>query len=300
MGDWFAGYHPAVNMVYFGLVITFAMFFTHPVCLILSLLGALAYDLSMNGQRALKRYLKYMLPMLLITALMNPAFNHQGGTILFYFESGNPLTLESVVYGAAAAIMLMTAIIWFVCFNEVMTSDKMMYLFGRLIPALSLTLSMALRFAPRFLARIQVISKAQSCMGRSLSEGGMIRRAKNGVKILSVMVTWTLENAIETADSMKSRGYGLPGRTAFSIFRFDRRDMGVLAFILACGAYIAAGALTGGLYFRYFPVITGVRGGIYPISLFAVYLVLCLMPVIINVRENYRWKTVEKATVSKI
>jgi energy-coupling factor transport system permease protein len=299
-GDWFAGYHPVVNILYFGLVMTCAMFFTHPVCLILSLLGALAYDVSMNGKRALKRYLKYMLPMLLVTALMNPAFNHQGETILFYFESGNPLTLESVVYGAAAAVTLITVIIWFACFNEVMTSDKMMYLFVRLIPALSLTLSMALRFAPRFRARIQVISNAQSCIGGGYSGGGVLRRAGNGVKILSIMITWTLENAIETAGSMKSRGYGLPGRTAFSVFRFDRRDRRVLAFILVCGAYIAAGAFTGGLYFRYFPAVTGAWGGIYPISLFAVYLVLCLMPVIINVRENHRWKTLRKVIVSKI
>ena len=35
------------------------------------------------------------------------------------------------------------------------------------------------------------------------------------ITILSIMVTWCLENAIETADSMKSRGCGLPGRSAF-------------------------------------------------------------------------------------
>lgn len=52
----------------------------------------------------------------------------------------------------------------------------------------------------------------------------LIKRAKHGIKIMSILVTWALENAIDTADSMKDRGYGLPGRTAFSIYRFDRRD----------------------------------------------------------------------------
>jgi energy-coupling factor transport system permease protein len=107
------------------------------------------------------------------------------------------------------------------------------------------------------------------------------------------MVTWALENAIETADSMRCRGYGLPGRTAFSIFRFDRRDRGALLFILSCGAYIIAGAMTGGLHFRYFPTVQGVWSGVYPMSLFVVYLALCLMPVAINVMDERTGKVVE-------
>ncbi len=47
------------------------------------------------------------------------------------------------------------------------------------------------------------------------------------------MVTWSLENAIETADSMRARGYGLPGRTSFSIYRFDSRDSSALAWLVS-------------------------------------------------------------------
>lgn len=96
-----------------------------------------------------------------------------------------------------------------------MTSDKFVYLFGRIIPALSLVLSMSLRFVPRFTAQIKVISNAQKCVGRDVGSGGLIKRAKQGIKILSILVTWALENAIDTADSMKDRGYGLPGAPPF-------------------------------------------------------------------------------------
>jgi hypothetical protein len=50
--------------------------------------------------------------------------------------------MESIVYGLAAAFMFVTVIIWFSCFNAVMTSDKFIYLFGKVIPALSLILAM--------------------------------------------------------------------------------------------------------------------------------------------------------------
>ena len=288
--DTFSGFHPIVNFLYFGFVLAFAMIFTHPVCLVLSLICAFTYSMYLNGKKTVRFSLIFMLPMLLMAALLNPLFNHEGATILNYFPSGNPLTLESVAYGIAAATMLVTVITWFSCFNAVITSDKFVYLFGRIIPALSLILAMALRFVPRFKAQIKVISNAQKCAGRGISDGNILQKAKHGIIILSIMVTWALENAIESADSMKSRGYGLPGRTAFSIYRFDKRDRNALIYILACAAYIITGSITGGLYFRYFPTIKGLWDSPYAISIFFVYLALGLMPLILNIKEDRHWK----------
>jgi energy-coupling factor transport system permease protein len=293
--DSFSGVHPLVNMLYFVAVIGFAMFFTHPVCLAMSLICAFAYSVYLNGKKALRFNLLYMLPMLIFAALINPAFNHQGGTILTYLPSGNPLTLESILYGVAAATMLITVISWFSCYTAVMTSDKFVYLFGRVIPALSLILSMALRLVPRFKAQIKVISNAQKCVGRDMSSGNLFQKMKHGVKILSIMVTWALENAIETADSMKGRGYGLPGRTAFSIFRFDKRDAYALAYILICAAIVIAGNFTGAYHFRYFPTVKGEWGGA-TVVVFAAYFMLGAFPIIVNLREDIIWKHIQSIT----
>jgi energy-coupling factor transport system permease protein len=149
---------------------------------------------------------------------------------------------------------------------------------------------MALRFVPRFRDQIKVISGAQKCVGRDVSNGNILHKARHGIKILSIMVTWALENAIETADSMKSRGYGLPGRTAFSIYHFDRRDALALTFTLLTASYIIIGAMTDGIYFRYFPTIKVNFTGVYGISVFTVYLVLCAAPLIMNLYEDRSWK----------
>lgn len=284
--DTFSSYHPVVNFLYFGLVLIFSMVFMHPLCLGISLTCAIIYSVYLNGKKAARFHLLYMLPMFLFAALINPAFSHAGGTILSYLPSGNPLTLESIVYGIAAAVMLISVITWFSCYNAVMTSDKFVYLFGRVIPAMSLILSMTLRFVPKFKAQIKVVSDAQKCVGRDVSNGGVIQRARNGITILSIMVTWALENAIETADSMKSRGYGLRGRTAFSIYRFDKRDRAALVCLLFCGAYIAVGAALGGVWWRYFPTIKGVDVGIFSASVITAYFLLCIAPVVINFLED--------------
>ena len=291
--DAFSSYHPIVNIFYFALVLGFTMLFTHPVCLGVSLTCAFIYSISLRGVKALRFSLLYMLPMLMITALLNPLFNHEGATILAYFSNGNPLTLESILYGVAAAVMLISVIHWFSCFNEVITSDKLVYLSGRILPALSLLLSMTLRFAPRFSAQLKIVSDAQRGMGRNLTKGGIINRARQGIRILSVMITWALENAVETADSMKSRGYGLKGRTAFTRYRFDRRDLFALFYLITCGLYITAGAALGGLYFRWFPTVKGVDGGAFSVSIYIVYLALGLMPVAINYLEDVKWKSIQ-------
>jgi len=288
--DTFSGYHPIINFLYFAMVLTFTMFFMHPVSLLVSLASSIAYAVCLNGTKAIRFLLLYMLPMLLFAAVLNPAFNHEGATILTYLPSDNPLTLESILYGLAAAAMLAAVVTWFSCYTAVMTSDKFVYLFGRVIPALSLVLSMTLRFVPKFRAQLRVVNEAQRCIGRDASTGTVLQRLKNAITILSVLITWSLENAIETADSMRSRGYGLPGRTAFSIYRFDDRDRTALLWLCFCCLYILSGWLAGGLDWRYYPTMQGVRFGAFPLSFQLVYLALCLTPVILDRREERQWR----------
>jgi energy-coupling factor transport system permease protein len=294
--DAFSGYHPLVNFLYFALVLVFGMCFMHPACLVISLGSAMAYNLYLKGRKGLRFSLRFLLPMMILAAILNPAFNHEGVTILAYTPNDNPITLESLVYGLASAFMLIGIIQWFSCYNEVMTSDKFVYLFGRIIPALSLVLSMTLRFVPRFTAQMKTIRTAQQCIGRDVSDGSVLQRMRHGITIFSILVTWSLENAIETADSMKSRGYGLPGRSAFSIYRFDSRDAYALLWIGFCCWYILFGWISGALAFRYYPSIKGAGFGPFPLSFFLVYLALCLTPLILNGREDVKWKRLRSGT----
>lgn len=288
MKDCFSTYHPVVNFLFFAQVLGFSMFLLHPLCLGISLLCAVGYALCLNGKKALGFCLKGILPMMVFTAILNPMFSHEGITILTYLPSGNPLTLESILYGLAAAGMLAAVVLWFSCFNSVITSDKFVYLFGRVIPALSLVLSMALRFVPRFKAQLKVVTRAQKCIGKDPTRGGLVHRIRCAGAILSVMVTWALENGIDTADSMKSRGYGLPGRTAFSIYRFDKRDKQALIVLIFLGVAVLAGAALEGLTWRYFP---SVKWSTTPLSLcvLSAYTALCAFPIILDRKEDRKW-----------
>ena len=293
MRDTFGGFHPLVNLIYFTLVIGLAMFLMHPVSLLLSLSCASAYAVYLHGQKAWRVGLKFLLPLLLLTALLNPLFNHAGATILAYLPNGNPLTLESTLFGLATAVMLVTVIAWFACFNTVITSEKIVYLFGRIVPVFALILAMALRLVPRFREQIKVITNAQKCLGQDFSQGNLFQKMRQGLKILSILATWALENAIETADSMKGRGYGLSGRTAFAIFRFNRRDAWAIGYITFCATIVLGGAVTGAYQFRYFPTIRGQWSGHQAILVFCAQLALAIFPIIVNLKEDLLWKRIE-------
>ncbi len=285
--------HPIVNFTFFFFVIMYSMLFMNPVMLVISLICAVGYSIVLKGQEAVKFGIFCIIPILLVSAVMNPLFNHEGVTILAYFKSGNPLTLESIIYGIFAAVMIVCVIEWFSCFNNIMTSDKIIYLFGKIIPSFSLILSMTLRFVPKFRTQLKVVINAQRCIGRDVSEGTVIKRAKCAITILSVMITWMLENAIDTADSMKSRGYGLSGRTAFSNYIISTRDKYILSYILILGIYIFSGNYMNFIEFKYFPKIVSSGLDFMSISIYIAYFMLCSLPIAVEKWEEIKWKATE-------
>lgn len=294
MNDEFSRCHPVVNFLYFVLAIAFSMCCMHPACLLISLASAAGYVVILRGRKGLVGQCKWLLPVALFAAVLNPAFTHKGMTILCYLPSGNPLTLESILYGIAAGGILASVFLWFTCYNDVMTSDKFIYLFGRIIPALSLVLSMTLRFVPRFKTQLKTVAQAQKHMGRDMEKGRLRQKLRSAMKIFSIMVTWSLESAIETADSMKSRGYGEKGRTSFSIYQMDDRDRGLLLWLFFCGIYLLGGAIAKGFYFQYYPMVQGVDTTPLSLSFFAVYGLLCLTPMILDLYTARQWKLQRK------
>ena len=265
------------------------MIFLHPVLLVTSFFGALSYSLQQSGARGLRFVFLYLLPMMVVAGLVNPLFNHRGMTILGYLND-NPITLESILYGIAIGVMFGAVILWFSCLHSVITSDKILYLFGRAIPSLSLLLSMVFRFVPKFKAEIQVISRGQKSIGRDVSDGKPMERLRNGIKIMSIMVTWALENAIDTADSMKARGYGLPGRTNYSIYRFDGRDKGALLALSLLITVLLAGAFLSETTIQYFPTIKIKEPTQQTLLFEGAYFLLCFAPIIRNRWEEIKWR----------
>jgi len=276
--------HPAFSLLYFASMLVFIMLLPHPVMLLIGFSTGLAYTLYLQGAEKTLRDLWYLVPIGLLTAIMNPLFNHQGATILLYLPSGNPLTLQAIAYGLAAGVMMAAVIMWFTCLNRIITADKVVYLGSRLTPSLAMVLALTLRFVPDFLERFRAVAASRQLL--SPGQG----RMKQALVSLQVMVGWALEGAVVTADSMKSRGYGLPGRRSYSVYRFTTTDAVLTVMVAAADVYLAMLAATGRLAWQYYPTLTGRLDG-WAFSGAAVYMALGLLPLAVSLREDAIWRS---------
>lgn len=271
----FKGYHPIVNLAYIAFVIAFSIFCMHPICVWINLICSVFYLCIIRKIKGV-----FLIPLIAILATTYPLHNHEGFTILAYFPDGNPFTLESVVYGLVRAISVSNLICWFIFFINVMTTDKLMYIFGRLSPSASLVFSMILRFVPRFLAQTKKVVTAQRGLGRDIYSGNIVKRAKIALSVFSIMITWSAENSIDISDSMKARGYGVVRRTSFSPYIFCKRDMYAFTVIVILGLFDFWLLSSHKISWHYFPSIYFSTGQAY---FFIVYFILCMIPAIMEI-----------------
>lgn len=290
MNNAFSKLHPFVSLIYFVFVIGFAMFMQNPICLLIAFLGSIFNAIYLNMQKAIRLIFLYALPLVLFVSAINTIFNHQGATMLMMLPDTNPLTLEALVYGVCSGVMFATVIIWFSMFNSVMTSDKLIFLFGRIIPSLSIIISMALRFVPRFSSELKQVRMAQKSISRDITDGKLIDRIRNSVRIVSVMISISMENAIDTSDSMKSRGYGIKKRTSFSMYKFKNSDFYFLFVIIVLGTTLCILFFGNAVSFRYYPNISGNVLSIKAIITYILYCVIVFLPLAINIKEDTKWK----------
>lgn len=267
-----------------------AMFCMNPVLLAMSVTGALVYFLLRNPDTRLKDHAFYFI-LFLVSAIANPIFSHNGATVLFVVNH-NPITLEAFWYGIALGGMILAALYWFRSFQQIMTSDKLLYVFGSALPKLTLILSIALRYIPLLKQQARQVRDSQKALGLFRDEN-MIDRLKGEIRIFSVLVSWALENGIITADSMAGRGYGMGRRTRFALFRFRMRDAVMcIACLLLTGMTVwgvASGALECSFYPRFYLPVPGGPGTAAYIS----YALLAFMPALLELEERIRWKSLK-------
>lgn len=285
--------HPAVNFIYFVAVIFGTVTFQHPIVLAISCFCAAAYCTKRNGWKGLAFSISLLI-FVAAYALYYAAFHHFGVTNLGTIFTGNRITLESLVYGLVIGICVAGVMIWFSCVYSVFSSDKVVYLFGRVSPRLSLFLAITLRMVPRVKGEARKINRAQQGIGRGVTQGNVFRRMKNAIRIFSMLISWLIEALGTASDSMRSRGSLLRGRRAFSIYRFDNRDRAYVIGVFFCLTVTLMSLLLDQVYMQYdprlvFPKITGMSYVFY-----AGYAALCLMPLGLEVWTEYRFKKARK------
>lgn len=283
----FERYHPIVLFCYFFSVIGFTMLLQHPAFLLLSCLNAAWLSGILLNAKVLLKSLCFTLPLLFIIGLTNPLFSHNGLTVLFYINN-IPITLESFVYGFAMGIMLVSIFYWFRSFQKLFSSEKVIYLFGRVSPAFALMLSMTLRMVPKAKRQAEKINNAQIAL-KGNNNNSIWKRLKASAEHFSVLITWMLENGVDTADSMRARGYGLKGRSQYHTYHFAKWDGLLLFVILLLSVMLMIGYFIENLTFTYYPLISHNENEMTMFYIIC-FCLLSALPIILEGKEVLQWR----------
>lgn len=324
MTDEFSRYHPVVNLIFYLLVLGTTMFQMSVGLVFISLFSSVVYYFMLKKTEGLK-YCAVVVGIIIVSAIINPLFSHKGGTLLFYLFTGNPVTLESIIYGLISAIIIGAMLLWFSTFNQVMGVERILGAIGKVLPNVSLLITMIMRFIPQYTRhqrKVSMVNKVnkrnydekinllnrektekenvidarkkqkkknyiEACKKQKKKNGidKIIDSIKEGSRTFSITTTWALENSIYTADSMKARGFGTGRRTNYSNYKFQKRDYLLMGWLVILWLVVVFSLEREKVYTYYYPFIQ-VKNNMV---VYLMYGLLCLTPVLINVKEEIRW-----------
>jgi energy-coupling factor transport system permease protein len=281
--------HPLVSFTYYVGALSLMIILQQPIYLVAALLMIITINFVEDRLKGLSRWLLFMIITGILIVVLNPIFNERGRHTLFEIFQ-HRITLEATVYGIMNALVIIGVMALFVSYNEVMSPNKLLFLFSKLLPQFAVLLMLTLRFIPLMKRRLAEISAIQTSKGLSMVHGRWMDKAKTGILYVQVLLVYSLEEAIQTADSMKARGYGHGKRTSYEYFIFKKRDLFALLYLLVVFLLVLIGRLKGYGYLTIYPVMESAL--ISPSEFFFLFLYLLFLsfPLVAGVGGYVRWR----------
>ncbi|MBE6513335.1 MAG: cobalt ABC transporter permease [Methanobrevibacter olleyae] len=118
----------------------------------------------------------------------------------------------------------------------------------------------------------------------------IIKEAKTLGKIMGITVSWSLEESMFTAKSMKARGYNATERTSYLSYKFGNADYAFIALIIVTVGIIIAGLLKGVGMINIYPSID-FRFSNLPFNIYYLAFIVFLLPLIyLEIKERILWR----------
>ncbi|WP_462410571.1 energy-coupling factor transporter transmembrane component T [Neobacillus sp. Marseille-QA0830] len=289
MRNEFKRFHPLVLFSYYVGALALVIIMQHPIFLCLAFLVILAVNYVEDQLKGVSKWVTFMITTGLFILILNPVFNERGQHVLFTVFS-HRVTGESALYGGINALLLIGVMALFVSYNEVMAPNKLLYLFSKFLPQFAVLLMLTLRFIPLMRRRVEEISAIQTSKGMSVAHGRWRDKAKTGMLYLQLLLVHSLEEAIQTADSMKARGYGQGSRSTYEYFILKKSDVMALVYLLFLCSVVIYGRISGFGYLTIYPILETLTISATESIILVVYLLFISFPLFVQMGGYIRWR----------
>jgi len=240
----FCNLHPFVIFFYYLMAALFLMLYQHPFFLLSAGPLLFFWNWIIDRGKTVRHWGRMLGGLMVLFLLLTPLFNRRGNVILFtVFHL--PVTLESLLRGAMGALTLFDLLLLFFTLPRTLTGNKFLFLFSRPFPQWTFAALMAVRFVPLLARRLQTLAEVHRTTGIIQQS-----KRKTSLALMKVLLSWSLEEGLDTADSMAARGYGSGTRSRYIPYSFrlpDKVGLVILCLLSAgcfSGWYLGDGVLT--------------------------------------------------------
>ena len=318
--------HPAVYLLYYFIMVLFAFIFSDPYFVVTFLVLTLILIALQGVSSELKNIMKLFIPLSILIMILNPLLNRTGAHKIYLWQNFF-ITYEAIAYGILMSLALLIVILVFSSYNRSVSYQEMLYIFSKKLPIISMIIVMALRFIPLINSRAIEVQKLNNLKNNGVEfDNGdcddsnkmdldefnsnintdynskfinrlksnkriaaIIKEAKTLGKIMGITVSWSLEESMFTAKSMKARGYNAAERTSYLSYKFGNADYAFLAIIIATVAIIIVGLLKGVGMINIYPSIDFSFSNL-PFNIYYLAFIVFLLPLIyLELKERLLW-----------
>lgn len=205
-----------------------AFVMNHPL-LLLAILVAIYFDImaaDLQKEAAAYMYIGIMMSILII--LINLIFNHHGQTVLLALNlpGGGQMnfTLEVLAFSVAMSLRLLIMLAAFCLFTYLVDPDHIIKSLARRGGNVALALAITLRLLPVMIKKVTTIKEIQSCRGVDWEAPGFISRVRQSVPLLATLLSESLEDAMQMAQSLHTRGFGVGPREVYQTVYWTHQD----------------------------------------------------------------------------
>ena len=315
--------HPGVYLLYYFIMVLFAFIFSDPYFVVTFLVLLLILIALQGVSHELKNIMKLFIPLSILIMILNPLLNRTGAHKI-YLWSGFFITYEAIAYGILMSLALLIVILVFSSYNRSVSYQEMLYIFSKKLPIISMIIVMALRFIPLINSRAIEVQKLNNLKNNGIEMdvgdadaldldefnsnintdydsklvnklksnkrvAAIIKEAKTLGKIMGITVSWSLEESMFTAKSMKARGYNATERTSYLSYKFSNADFAFIALIIITVGIIIVGLLHGVGMINIYPSIDFKFSNL-PFNIYYLAFIIFLLPLIyLEIKERILW-----------
>ena len=241
---------PRVKLCLLILVLIIIFCATNLFSLLFLSVGVFAVLLiSKISLRVYLKNLKVIIPIIIITMLLNLLYTTDGTVLLEFWKikiTTDGITRSVFMGGRVIILILIGSTLTYTttpndltdAIERLLSPLKFIGL-GTAIHAMSMMMTIALRFIPTLVEETDKIISAQKARGADFENGKLKDRIKAIIPILIPLLISSVRRAYELAEAMESRCYnGGVGRTRMKVLKICSNDIFAVIMVVICCAAV--------------------------------------------------------------